>query len=150
MNEGSRARSLFPIKLLVIYLVVISLLPTFFMLWDLGNVEESTELWNPILALSLILCTPLLFVISLSIWYFRRMPYFASIFTAWSILIIAETVGSYYGQGFDSRFDVDLSRINLIGLFGCFFCIGLPFILTYFIWRFWPQKKSVPDSRAVV
>ena len=79
----------FPLKLLMAYIVSISLIPTIQRFLDFDSIERSIEDINWDLGWSLVLCAPLILVIFIATRYFRRMPLFAGfvvILALWHIV----------------------------------------------------------------
>jgi len=136
--------SIFPLKLLIAYVVSYCLLPTIAFLADFGDLEGEEETWNADLELSLILCLPLLWVIISAVWHFRRMPIFAVIVILIAMLHIGDTLGWYFSDdgfinGFPPGFELSYSPL------GCLITAmvwAVPFIVIYLVWRFWPRKQA--------
>ena len=62
MKEGIHS-SIFPVKLLMAYIVSFCLWPTITFWLDFGDQKGEIEGWNSVLEISLIFCVPLLWVI---------------------------------------------------------------------------------------
>ena len=145
MNVPKAARggirdSVFPVKLLMAYIVSFSLLLTIGFWIDFGDLEQEIEGWNSTLEFSLILCIPLLWVIYAALRYSRRMPIFAAIMALLALWHVGITLIDYWQEGFDDRFDLDLQLLN------CLIAAlvwAIPFVAIYLIWRFWPRKQAV-------
>ena len=149
VKEGTRG-SVFPIKLLMAYVVSFCLLPTIGFFADFGNLEGEEELWNSDLEFSLILCVPLLCVIILALWKFRRMPIFAVIMILIAMLHIGDTLAWYFSDAaflkYPPGFELDLS---FLGISITALIWTIPFIVTYFVWLLWNRRKALPHQPSI-
>jgi len=123
------------------YVVSVSLFHLSFVIQisDPDYIGRFVDVWNGILGRSLLLSIPLLGVILSAIWLFRKMPIFAVVMILLALSSIGTASWLYFTIGFDPRFDLDLQpHYFLRGAL----IFAVPFILTYFAWRFWPRKQA--------
>jgi hypothetical protein len=139
LKRGTHS-SIFPVKLLMAYIVSFCLLPTITFWLDFGDQEGEIEGWNSVLELSLIFCVPLLWVIYVALRYSRRMPVYAVVMALIALWLVVITLIDYYQQGFDNRLDLDLQLLNC--LIAALVWV-VPFVVTYLVWRFWPRKQAI-------
>jgi drug/metabolite transporter (DMT)-like permease len=134
----------FPVRLLISYLLLISSIPTLFVLSDFDNLEATEEDWNYVLGWSYLLIGPVLAALYLALRNFRRMPVLA-IFTAlFALFHIGTTIADY---GFYPQFVPDMDpgtppNLGICGYLLSSFIIAIPFLAVYLIWKFWPNLKS--------
>jgi len=136
--KGDHQSSIFPVKLLMAYVVSFSLLFTISVFAE-DNQGREIEGWNAELEFSLVLCVPLLWLIYSALRHSRRMPVFAVIMALIALWHVIVTLIEYCQMGFDPRFDLDLALLN------CLIAAlvwGVPFVVIYLVWRFWPRKQA--------
>jgi len=140
--KGNIHSSIFPLKLLMAYVVAVSLEHLIFAIQisDPDYIGRWVDVWNGILGWCLVLCIPLFGVIISAIWYFRRMPVFAVVMILAALWPIGTTLWFYIIFGFDSRFDINLHPLYFLSGALVF---AVPFVVIYLLWRFWPQKQAV-------
>lgn len=131
--------SIFPARLLLTYVTLVTLIPTFQLWLDFDSIERSIEDWNWELAWSLILLLPILGVVYFAVRYFRQMPFFAGAIIFVALWNAAATVCGYFHDGFDHRFDIELQPLAFLRGALVF---AAPFVVIYFIWRCWPQRVT--------
>jgi len=132
---------MFPLKLLIAYVVSFSLWPTLvFFAEESDNQRLIIEAWNADLEFCLILCIPLLWVIIAAVWHFRRMPVFAVIMILIAMWHIGDTLALYFSASFnpESTFDLQILNCLIAALIW-----AVPFVVIYLVWRFWPRKQAV-------
>jgi len=145
--KGDIQSSLFPVKLLMAYVVCVSLCQLIFAIQisDSDNIGRWEDVWNGVLGRCLVLCIPLLGVILSAIWCFRRMPVFAVILILAALGHIGTTLWFYICFGFDPRFNINLQPLYFLRGALVF---AVPFIVIYLVWFFWPSVKRVTQSAA--
>jgi hypothetical protein len=143
--KGNHHSSIFPLKLLMVYVVFVSLDHLIFAIQisDPDYIGRWEDVWNWTLCWCLVLCIPLFGVILSAIWCFRRMPVFAVIMILVALWPIGTTLWFYICFGFDPQFDINLQPLHFLRGALVF---AVPFIIIYLIWRFWPQRKSLLPS----
>jgi len=121
----------FAVKLLLGYAVFILFIPEFLFFLERGNLEQLAGLNNPMFVWCLFLCIPAIAAIVLAALNFRRMPYFATVTTAFLLWHLYCTLTAYFsGEGFDeSRLPLD--SFNVQGLFLLLAICSIPFVLAY-------------------
>ncbi len=142
---GNKRNSLSPIKLLMAYVVSISLIPITISFMDFGNNEAFFEDWNVVLGWSIALCVPLVAAVFAAAWHFKKMPVVATLmilFAAWHVCF---TLIDWNQDGFDTRVDVDLEPLSFaINLF----VFAIPFLLVYLgwsVWLHWKHSHVIPE-----
>jgi hypothetical protein len=143
--------SVFPVKLLMAYIVSYCLLPTVAFFADFGNLEGEEESWNSDLEFSLILCIPLLCVILVAVWKFRKMPIFAVIMILIAMCHIGDTLGWYFSDtGFIKNFPPGLELdLSLSGCLIAALVWALPFVITFVVWLFWNRRKPLLNNPSI-
>ena len=117
--------SVFPVKLFSTYVLL------------LASVIENEDrpYYSASFPYGLALSPALVIVILLGIWNFRSMPIFAALWSCIALLLIWENLETY-----SPRFAADFQPLALLELALVF---AVPFVVIYFIWRFWPRKQAV-------
>jgi hypothetical protein len=141
LKEGIQG-SVFPVKLLMAYVISVSLDHLIFTIQisDPDYIGRWVDVWNWTLGWGLILCVPLLGVILSAIWYFRRMPIFAVVMILVALWPMGTALWFYFITGFDPRFDLNMQPLNFLRGSIVF---AIPFVVVYLAWRFWQRRKRV-------
>src|ERR1700677_4126383 len=128
--------SMLPLRLLLLYILLISLVPTITFWLDFGNLEESGADQNWLLFWSLILSVPLFIGGILTVKSFRRIWILGSIFLTFAVFHLSTTALLYFSSGFISS----PAEYNLAPLYFLRFALvtAIPFVALYLSWRFWP------------
>jgi len=137
--KESHHSSVFPVKLLMVYIFCLSQFPflDYLSIWDNCEAyDESTNLW---LAWGLIFCVPLLVVVFLAIRHFQKMPIFAAFMILSAFWYIWDTLCIYLSTGF--RLDMDIG-LQPLGFFMLLAVFAIPFFVVYLTWRVWPRKQA--------
>jgi hypothetical protein len=139
--KGDPHGSIFPLKLLMAYVVFVSLNHLIFAIKisDSDNIGRWENVWNWTLGWSLVLCVPLFGVITSALWHFRKMPVFAVIMILAALWHIGTTLWFYICFGFDPRFNTDPQPLYF---FRAALICAVPFVVVYLVWRFWPRKQA--------
>lgn len=125
-------------------------MPTLVVMNDFGNFEATEEEWDWVIGWSYLLIGPALAAVYLAFRNFRFMPVLAVFAALFALFHIITTVSDYglvpryvpnAGFGFDEatgKVDLDIIaylRFSLI--------LAVPFLIVYFLWRFWPRKETL-------
>ena len=141
--KGGHYGSIFPLKLLLTYVTVITLIPIFQIWLDFDSIERDVEDRNWELAWRLILLIPVLGVGYFASRNFRRMPFFAGMIILIALLNATATLCGYLGDGFDQRLDIELQPLAFLR--GSLI-LAIPFLVIYLVCLFWPCKRNALPS----
>jgi len=148
LKKGN-ADSKFPVRLLIVYLLCITSLPTLTVMGDFNNLEATEEEWNWVIGWSYLLIGPLLAALYLAFRNFRRMPVLAIVTALFALFHVATTISDY---GFipkyvpDVRFGFDESTgavdLSISSYLQFSATLAIPFLIVNFLWRFWPLRRA--------
>ena len=140
--------SIFPLKLLMAYVVCISLYQLIFAIQisDSDYIGRWEDVWNWVLGRCFVLCIPLFWVMFSAIWCFRGMPVFAVIMILAALWHIGTTLWFYICFGFDPRFNINLQPLYFLRGALVF---AVPFVVIYLVWFFWSRRKRITESTAI-
>lgn len=139
----SAANPLFPLRLLLLYALVVGLLPTIVVWGDLGNFEATEEDWDHVLVFSVLVAVPLVVASWVGIRNVKRLPLLAVVLTLFTAFHLWST-GLECMQGLmgDPYSDPGLSTDAFVGYAKILGVFSVPFLVAYLIWRFWPRKQA--------
>jgi hypothetical protein len=136
-------RSLFPLRLLLLYALFIGLEPTIDFWLDFSNLEAIEEDWDSQLVFSVIVSVPLVMASWVGARNMKRLPILAvllTLFTAfhlWTTYLLC-TQGLMGEPYSDPGLSADAFESYAI-IFGIF---AVPFLTAYLIWFFWQRRKG--------
>jgi hypothetical protein len=144
MSIDRNNSSAFPLKLLLAYIVLIGLIPTFQFFSDFGNIEATETDWDWSLGWSLILCVPLALAICLAGHQLKKMWVFGGLVIFFSGWHIVTTLFLYFNEGLlpSPYSEMDLQPLYFLR---AALIVSLPFFAIYYcwyLWRAWRQRLS--------
>jgi hypothetical protein len=143
------AFSKLPVRLLIVYLLCITSIPTLVVMGDWDNLEATEEEWNWVIGWSYLLLGPVFAALYLVLRNFRRMPVLAVFTALFALFHVITTISDY---GFiprfvpDVRFGFDESTgtvaLSIISYLLFSLVLAAPFLIVYFLCKFWPWRES--------
>jgi hypothetical protein len=148
--KNGKGDSKLPVRLLIFYLLCVASMPTLVVMSDFGNFEATEEEWDWVIGWSYLLIGPALTALYLAIRNFRFMPVLAVFAALFALFHIVTTVLDYglvprYVPDVRFGFDEDTGKVDLdiISYLRFSLILAVPFLIVYFLWRFWPRKETL-------
>jgi len=143
MKDLKENSYLFPLRLLLLYVLSVGVLPTIDFWLDFGDMEATEEGWDTILVFSVIVSVPLVAASWAGIRNLKRLPILAVLLTLFTAFHLC-TTGLLCADGFlgEPYSDSGLSAYAFERYAETFAIFAMPFIAIYIAWRFWPQRRN--------
>jgi hypothetical protein len=147
--ENGSTDTKFPVRLLLVYLVILASIPTLIVISDFGNIEETEEEWDWVIGWSYLLIGPSLAASYLGLRNFRRMPVLAVFATLFALFHVGTTLldyGFYPRYMQDCRFGYDEASgtvdLDVLYFLRAAAILAAPFLAIYFIWKFLSRRRT--------
>jgi hypothetical protein len=147
--KTDKGNSQVPVRLLIFYLLCIASIPTLVVMSDFDNNEATEEEWNWVIGWSYLVIGPALAALYLAIRNFRYMPAVAVFAALFALFHVGTTIADYgliprYIPDIRFGFDESSGRVDLdfVSYLRFSLILAVPFLIVYFLWRFWPGRGA--------